>query len=143
MSGGRPGYALRLLRQPGAFEYRLEKLKELQGLLGATRAQRFAYAERLGKDRIAKDPGKYVNHIYGEKEIGGTSMLYLSGTPFEQLGFRTDLPQTPLPRYTMDVMEKVPWVLVTVASLLSGIAWWTHRTEQPELVQAPVEITQR
>lgn len=97
----------------------------------------------MAKDRIAKDPGKYVNHVYGEKEIGGTSMLYLSGTPFEQLGFRTDLPQTPLPRYTMDVMEKVPWVLVTVASLLSGIAWWTHRTEQPELVQAPVEITQR
>jgi formate dehydrogenase iron-sulfur subunit len=97
----------------------------------------------MGKDRIANDPGKYVNHIYGEKEIGGTSMLYLSGTPFEQLGFRTDLPQTPLPRYTMDVMEKVPWVLVTVASLLSGIAWWTHRTDEPKLVQAPVEIRER
>lgn len=97
----------------------------------------------MGKDRIAKDPGKYVNHIYGEKEIGGTSMMYLSGTPFEQLGFRTDLPQTPLPRYTTDVMEKVPWVLVTVASLLSGIAWWTHRTEEPKLVQAPVEIREQ
>ncbi|MCI0476685.1 MAG: 4Fe-4S dicluster domain-containing protein, partial [Anaerolineales bacterium] len=36
--------------------------------------------------RIRENPGKYVNHIYGEKEIGGTTMLYLGGTSFEALG---------------------------------------------------------
>ena len=51
VSGGRPGLALRLLEDSSALDYRAEKLTELDGLLGATRAQKFAYAERLGKDR--------------------------------------------------------------------------------------------
>jgi formate dehydrogenase iron-sulfur subunit len=42
---------------------------------------------REAKERIAKHPLKYVDHIYGEHEAGGTSMLYLSPVPFEKLGF--------------------------------------------------------
>jgi formate dehydrogenase iron-sulfur subunit len=97
-------------------------------------------AELLGvaKGRIAQDPSKYVNRIYGEKEIGGTSMLYLSNTPFSRLGFRTDLPTEPLPLYTMNVMEKVPYVLGLVLATLSGIAWWTRRGEREP---APVPAT--
>ena len=37
--------------------------------------------------RISDQPEKYVDHIYGEKEAGGTSVLYLSSVPFEKLGF--------------------------------------------------------
>ncbi len=40
------------------------------------------------KKRIKNSPGKYVNHIYGEKELGGTSVLYISPVKFEDLGFR-------------------------------------------------------
>ncbi len=29
------------------------------------------------KQRIKNNPGKYVDHIYGEHEAGGTTMLYL------------------------------------------------------------------
>jgi len=29
--------------------------------------------------------GKYVDHVYGEREIGGTQVLHLSGVPFELL----------------------------------------------------------
>ncbi|ACX51448.1 4Fe-4S ferredoxin iron-sulfur binding domain protein [Ammonifex degensii KC4] len=39
------------------------------------------------KDRIAQNPGRYVNQVYGESEFGGTSWLYLSDVPFEELGF--------------------------------------------------------
>jgi len=38
--------------------------------------------------RLAAEPGKYVPHIYGERELGGTQVLYLSHVPFEKLGFR-------------------------------------------------------
>ena len=31
--------------------------------------------------RIAAEPGKYVNHIYGEQEFGGTSVIYISDVP--------------------------------------------------------------
>jgi formate dehydrogenase iron-sulfur subunit len=51
-----------------------------------------AYGERdalLGeaKRRIQAAPGKYVDHVYGEHEAGGTSALYLASVPFKQLGF--------------------------------------------------------
>src|SRR6185503_8902146 len=42
---------------------------------------------REARRRIAKKPGKYVDHIYGEHEAGGTSVMYLSAVPFEKLGF--------------------------------------------------------
>lgn len=38
------------------------------------------------KKRLQENPGKYVNHIYGEKELGGTNHLYLSAMPFNKLG---------------------------------------------------------
>ena len=41
------------------------------------------------KRRIDAEPDKYINHIYGEKEAGGTSVLYLSSVPFEKLGLQT------------------------------------------------------
>lgn len=37
--------------------------------------------------RLAAEPGKYVPRIYGEHELGGTQVLYLSHVPFEKLGF--------------------------------------------------------
>ena len=51
VSGGRPGYALRLLQNPSALTSREEKLNDLQSLLSATRVDRFAYAEKLAKDK--------------------------------------------------------------------------------------------
>lgn len=51
LSGGRPGHALRLLRDPAALSFREEKLADLQSLLPATRVDKFAYAEKLAKDK--------------------------------------------------------------------------------------------
>lgn len=36
--------------------------------------------------RLAENPGKYVQKIYGETDGGGTQCLYLSNVPFEKLG---------------------------------------------------------
>ena len=42
---------------------------------------------RMARWKIKNNPGKYVDHIYGEHEVGGTSWLYLSSEPFETVGF--------------------------------------------------------
>ena len=47
ISGGRPGYALRLMQEEKALEFRSERLGDLQTLLRSTRRERFAYAEKL------------------------------------------------------------------------------------------------
>jgi DNA polymerase-3 subunit delta' len=58
VSGGRPGYALRLMQDKDALEFRTRRLDDLQNLLKSTRRERFAYAEKLtdrkneGKERF-------------------------------------------------------------------------------------------
>ncbi|OGW40725.1 MAG: 4Fe-4S ferredoxin [Nitrospirae bacterium RBG_13_39_12] len=52
----------------------------------------------LAHEKIRSNPGKYVDHVYGEHEVGGTSWLYLSSVPFNQIGFRTDIGKTPIPK---------------------------------------------
>jgi Fe-S-cluster-containing dehydrogenase component len=41
---------------------------------------------REAKTRLAENPGKYIQKIYGEHDGGGTQCLYLSHVPFEKLG---------------------------------------------------------
>ena len=68
---------------------------------------RFGQREELlaqAHAQIASNPGRYIDHVFGEFEVGGTSMLYLSDVPFEQLGFPTGLPQTAPPEETEKIM---------------------------------------
>src|ERR1035437_7246281 len=46
-------------------------------------------------ERLRAHPEKYINHVYGENEAGGTSWVYLSDVPFEMIGFKKNLPQSP------------------------------------------------
>jgi formate dehydrogenase iron-sulfur subunit len=67
--------------------------------------------------RIAARPNKYVDHVYGEKEVGGTTVLYLSSVPFEKLGFPT-LPDEPLPRTSAIALGAVPPAVMVIGALL-------------------------
>jgi DNA polymerase-3 subunit delta' len=53
LSGGRPGYALRLLNEPAALAFREERLAEFGVLLKGTRRAKFTAAESLARDRDA------------------------------------------------------------------------------------------
>ncbi|HTP14020.1 MAG TPA: 4Fe-4S dicluster domain-containing protein [Bacteroidota bacterium] len=77
--------------------------------------------------RISAEPTKYVNKVYGQNEVGGTSILYVSAVPFEQLGFKTQLDTTPLPSLTWNALSKVPGVVSVGGVLLAGIWWITNR----------------
>jgi DNA polymerase-3 subunit delta' len=47
VSGGRPGYAMRLMQDQDTLDFRERRLVEIQQLLSSTRRERFAYAEKL------------------------------------------------------------------------------------------------
>jgi DNA polymerase-3 subunit delta' len=51
LSGGRPGQALRLKAEPEALTLRVEKLDDLMRLLSASRVEKFAYAEKLSREK--------------------------------------------------------------------------------------------
>jgi len=85
--------------------------------------------------RIAAEPGKYVDHVYGEKEVGGTSWLYLSPVPFEKLGFPA-LGPVPVTVNVARAMGAVPPVLLGVAAAMAGIYWLTKRRQKPSQAEA-------
>jgi len=80
--------------------------------------------------RIRENPGQYIDHIYGEHEVGGTSVLLLSGMPFPDFGYRMDLLHEPLPLLTWRVLRHIPDVVTLGTVLLGGIWWITHRREE-------------
>ncbi len=72
-------------------------------------------------ERIGNEPGRYLPHVYGEKEMGGTNWLYISGAPFQQIGMREDLGNTPAPELTSGALAAVPVVVGLWPVLLTGI----------------------
>ncbi len=99
----------------------------------STEALMFGTRRKLleeGKRRIAQNPDKYVNHIYGEYEVGGTSHLYLSAVPFEQIGFRKDLGTTPYPEYSTGFLYAVPFIFVLWPIVMLGFNRVTRRKEE-------------
>ena len=86
-------------------------------LMFGTRVQNL----EIARHRIYSHPDKYVHQIYGEHEAGGTGYIYLSAVPFDQIGFRTDLGNTPYPEYTKEFLYAVPMVLFGVPAFLLGL----------------------
>ena len=82
------------------------------------------------KRRLAAEPGKYVKHIYGEKEAGGTSWLYLAGIPFADLGFPKDVKMTAYAQDKATALAAVPAPLVAAGTALSGLYWIAKRRNE-------------
>ncbi len=77
---------------------------------------------KIAREKIMKNPDRYIDHIYGEHEAGGTGWMYISGVPFENLDFPTNLPQKPLIEETKGFLGAVP-VVFTVWPALFGMVY--------------------
>ena len=74
----------------------------------------------LAHERMEKRPERYVDHIYGEKELGGTTVLYLSSIPFASLGFPT-YGEKAFPRFTKAALGAVPPAVMALGALLGAM----------------------
>jgi len=77
--------------------------------------------------RISTDPGKYQKRVFGETEVGGTSVLYVSDIPLDFLMWKAGAGDEPLPDLTLAALSKVPPLLLGVGGLMAGIFWITGR----------------
>jgi len=84
----------------------------------------------IARERIRKHPDTYVNHIYGEREMGGTNWLYISGVPFEKIGLREDLGVTSAPELTSGALSVVPAIVGMWPVFLTGAYALTKRKEK-------------
>lgn len=82
------------------------------------------------KRRLAESPDSYYPKIYGLKEAGGTSIIYLAAKSFDELGLPGNLPDHPLPDLTWAIMSKIPNYVFWGSTLLGGIWWITNRRKE-------------
>jgi len=78
--------------------------------------------------RVAAQPKRYVT-LFGDRVVGGTSWLYLSDIPVEQLGLPTNLPTSPLPALTWNWLAKVPYIVIGLGLVLSAVSRLRSRKE--------------
>jgi Fe-S-cluster-containing dehydrogenase component len=100
----------------------------------------------LARMRIYAQPDRYVRHIYGEREVGGTSWLYVSPVPFEELGFRTNLGIQAVPELSQDFLYSVPVVLALWPAFLFAASRATAgrsegRSEGPKLLEGKEDVS--
>jgi formate dehydrogenase iron-sulfur subunit len=90
---------------------------------------------KYAHDRLTAQPARYLNHVYGESENGGTSYLILSHVPFKELGL-PELSSTPV----RDVSEAVMGVTIPFAlgwgAVLTGTAVGVHMVNKKKEADA-------
>lgn len=90
---------------------------------------------REARKRVVNDPN-YVPHIYGEREFGGASMLFISDVEFEKLGFVVPTTEEPLPEVSKAALDEAPMVVLVGGTMLAGLYWITNRRREVLLAQA-------
>ena len=80
--------------------------------------------------QIFKYPDRYVSHVYGEHEMGGTSWLYISPVAFAKIGMREDLGVQPAAAFTAGPLSAVPIVVGLWPVLLTGIYAISRRKDK-------------
>lgn len=87
---------------------------------------------RVARERIKRNPDRYVDHIFGEYEVGGTSWMYLANKDFVELGFPR-LGDKPAPGVSESIQHGIFAYFVPPVSLyalLGGIMWISKRRKE-------------
>ena len=92
------------------------------------------------KRRIRGNPSKYVNKVFGETEVGGTSVIYVSDISLDFLGWKPDLGDEPLPDLTWAALSKVPPIILGMGGLMAGIHWITSRRQKVSEEERKAEV---
>ena len=81
----------------------------------------------VARERIRKFPDRYLNHIYGENEFGGTSWLVLAGVDMNRLDLMPGATHEPLPAIGTSYLSVVPLVITIYPGLLLGFYAFSKR----------------
>ena len=94
-----------------------------QATLFGTRDAMLAEARR----RLREHPGRYRDTVYGEFDVGGTSVLMISAVPLDFLVAGGNAPDRAVPDLTWAALKKVPGLALGVGGLMAGVFWITDR----------------
>jgi formate dehydrogenase iron-sulfur subunit len=84
---------------------------------------------RIARERIEKNPGSYIDDIYGEHEAGGTGVLYLSRVDFAQLGMSQTVGNEPYPKLSKPFLSAVPLAFTVLPVLMLALNRATRKND--------------
>ena len=82
--------------------------------------------------RARDNPRLYADKVWGESELGGTSVLYVSNADLSFLAPGKQLGSTAVPERTAAAMESVPFVFTGVVAAMAGLNWIIGRRMKRE-----------
>ncbi len=91
-------------------------------------------------ERIGDEPHRYLAHVWGECEWGGTSVLYLADVDLAPLGLVREATR-PVPAITEPVIRATPHLALGVAVTMTGLSWIVARRRR--LMASPEEDNTR
>jgi len=80
--------------------------------------------------RVYGAGSKYVHHVYGEHEAGGTNWLYISNVDFAELAMKVTVNDASYPQLVKGALGVPPFVMTLWPPLLMGIYAFSHRKEK-------------
>jgi Fe-S-cluster-containing dehydrogenase component len=98
----------------------------------------------IAHQRLEQRPDRYLQHVYGEHEVGGTGWLYLNGRPEQEIGLLALPDRAPALR-TEGIQHgifKYGIIPLALYGALAGIMWFNHRREHSdddEVVAPPAD----
>lgn len=97
---------------------------------GATRFGERDELLREARSRINADPQGYFNHIFGESEAGGSSVLFIADRDISKLGLQIPRLTDSLASFTRPFINSVPAVALGTGAVLLSVWWTFHRRRE-------------
>jgi hypothetical protein len=82
------------------------------------------------KRRVFAPGAKYVPHVYGEHEAGGTNWLYISDVDFARMDMKVSVADASYPQLVKGALGVPPFVMTLWPPLLMGIYAFSHRRRE-------------
>lgn len=94
------------------------------------------------RSRIAAAPDRYIDHVWGEHEVGGTSILTVSDVDLAAAGWAEGLGTRSRPLLARKVLHTVPYTFFGVAGLMYGVHWTLDRRRKVAAAEGPAKISE-
>ncbi|MDP8208179.1 MAG: 4Fe-4S dicluster domain-containing protein [Candidatus Electryonea clarkiae] len=95
----------------------------VEATIFGTRDELLAEAHR----RIKAEPDKYINKVWGEDEIGGSRVLYISNVDLSFLTYGKNYDNKSVPSLARPAMNAVLPTFATMAGTMAGVGWIINR----------------
>jgi Fe-S-cluster-containing dehydrogenase component len=96
----------------------------------------------IAHTRLQENPDRYLQHVYGEHELGGTNHLYLAAMPFNKLGLPI-LPENAPAEFSEKIQHTIYKGFVAPVALYSTLCFIALKNQKKQGTEGPGSTDQK